>query len=240
MAEATFKIESFIYIITFSVVMIGLHALQGSGMRRIFGEVEIATMLKKIKGRTLKQTEKNYLYRSIRPKIAAAQALCQSEIPQALKQPKKDDSASIEYNLEHYGVPFLSLRQGVKSKRLSLEGLIIHILAFSPYARHIEAVPILLAKNSANPMKLLELAIKTGTKNKLGYMIETAQMLKRKKEYEQLLSYLDLDKDADLSFLAEGDRDFLEKTSPSRVKRWNLLGRFFDEDFKRNAKVYLC
>jgi len=38
--------------------------------------------------------------------------------------------------------------------------------------------------------------------------------------------------------LVEGDYDFLMKTSPERIKKWMLLGRFFDEDFIENARLY--
>ena len=47
---------------------------------RIFGKVEINTIIKKMEGKKLKQTEKNYLYRSIRPKLMAASMLAESGI----------------------------------------------------------------------------------------------------------------------------------------------------------------
>lgn len=219
--------------------MSAIRELNNAEMKRIFGRVEIATMLKKIRGQKLKQTEKNYLYRSIRPKLAAALRISQSGIPAAIQQPKKGDSALIEYNLAQYGIPFFPIKQK-KAKKLGLEKLIVSILTYSPHARYIEAIPLLLAKNPADPLMLLELAIENGVKNKLGYLIETSQMLKRREEYGRILSYLEQTKGQTTDFLVEGDQDFLLKTTPPRVRKWNLLGRFFDEDFKRNAKAYLC
>jgi hypothetical protein len=207
-------------------------------LRRIFGEVEIETMLKKMKGKKLKQTERNYLYRSIRPKIAAALALCNSGLPALLQQKWKDETALIEYNLGLYGVPLFSTKRA-RQRKLPLEQLIIRILSFPTHARHIEAAPLLLAKNHADQLKLLELAIQSDCKNKLGYILETAQLLKYKEEYRELLRYLKQTKDRKIEALVEGDEDFLTETSPKRVKSWNLLGRFFDEDFRRNAEAYL-
>jgi len=56
---------------------------------------------------------------------------------------------------------------------------------------------------------------------------------------KDLLSYLSENKDLEIAFLAEGDYDFLMKTSPKRIRKWRLLGRFFDEDFIENARLYL-
>ena len=49
-------------------------------IRKIFGKVEIGTIIKKMEGKKLKQVERNYLYRSIRPKLIAASILHQGKI----------------------------------------------------------------------------------------------------------------------------------------------------------------
>ena len=68
-------------------------------------------------------------------------------------------------------------------------------------------------------------------------------MIKDKKELISLLDYLKKTKEKERRYLgeepAEGCKDFLIAKSPRRIKSWNLLGRFFDQDFKKLAKVYL-
>ncbi|MEK6920720.1 MAG: hypothetical protein AABX82_02465, partial [Nanoarchaeota archaeon] len=76
-------------------------------------------------------------------------------------------------------------------------------------------------------------------KNEIGYMIETAFLIKPLPELKKLLSFLKRNKDKKLAFLAEGDYEFLIKTTPERLRNWNLLGRFFDNDFYKKAKVIL-
>ena len=78
-----------------------------------------------------------------------------------------------------------------------------------------------------------------GIKNKIGYLIETAMMINHLSNLKDLLDYLQKNKDNEVSLLVDGDYDFLARTSPSRVKKWNLLGRFFDEDFINNSRHYL-
>ena len=97
----------------------------------------------------------------------------------------------------------------------------------------------MIIKNKIDKFKLLELASNYGIKSKLGYLLETALIIRKTDSLKDLLLYLDENKEKEVSFLVEGDAEFLRKTSPARVKRWNLLGRFFDEDFIRNAEAYL-
>ena len=213
-------------------------ALQNDVMRRIFGKVEIETIIKKMQGRKLKQTEKNYLYRSIRPKLMAAAQVTDAGVLHEINKGKREDTAAIEYNLSLYGYRMIT-NKGKKSKRLGIEELMIKILAEKPHARYIEAIPILLIKSKVDPLKLLELASNRGVKNKLGYMIETAMLVRNLPHLAAVLRYLEKSKDKGIMMLSDGKRDFLMETSPARVKRWNLLGRFFDDDFKRNAEAYL-
>ncbi|MBI2128608.1 hypothetical protein HYU07_00060 [Candidatus Woesearchaeota archaeon] len=208
-------------------------------IRRILGKVEIATIMKKIEGRKLKQTERNYLYRSIRPKLMAANILSHENILGKVNKDNREDDSLIEYNLSLYSYEMISVKRKRKRERMPIEDLIARILAKSSNVRFIEAIPVLLIKNNVDKFKLIELACKYGIKNKLGYMIETAAMIKPKKNLKELLSYLKNNKDKGVSFLAEGDYDFLSRTSPKRVKKWNLLGRFFDEDFIKIAKAQL-
>ena len=126
-----------------------------------------------------------------------------------------------------------------KTRKIPIEELIINILIKHPQARFIEAIPIILIKNKIDKFRLLELASNYGIKNKIGYLLETALMIKPKPHLKDLLDYLKKNKEQEQSFLVEGDLDFLIKASPKRIRNWNLLGRFFDEDFRRNAEAYL-
>jgi hypothetical protein len=206
---------------------------------KIFGNVEINTIIRKMEGKKLKQTEKNYLYRSIRPKLMAAEILSQGQILKKINNDKREDTYLIEYNLAGYGYKMITSKKRKKAKRISLEDLIGEILVKHPSARYIEAIPILIIKNKLNKFKMLEIAAKFGIKNKIGYLIETAMMIKELPYLKDLLSYFNNNKEKEITFLAEGDYDFLMKTSPERVRKWGLLGRFFDDDFIENARLYL-
>jgi hypothetical protein len=127
----------------------------------------------------------------------------------------------------------------MRHKMMEMEALITEILTRFPSARNIEAIPILIAKNICNPFALFEQAIKHDLKNQIGYLLEISLMLKKDKGLVPLLDYLRKNKDPEERALVDGDTDFLRKTSPPRVKKWNLLGRFFDDDFRRLGEVYL-
>ena len=233
------KIERFKYnIILIKVTMTILRVLKHETIGKILGKVEIETIIKKMEGRTLKQTERNYLYRSIRPKLVAASILAQENILNEINKDNKEDASTIEYNLSHYGYEMISPKKK-KGKIMPIEELIVKILVKFPTARYIEAIPILIIKNRIDKFKLLELSSNYGIKNKIGYLLETAMMIKPMDYLKDLLSYFYLNKDDEISFLVEGDYEFLSRESPSRVRKWKLLGRFFDEDFIENAKVYL-
>ena len=207
-------------------------------MRKIFGKVEIDTITKKMEGKKLKQVERNYLYRSIRPKLIAASILHQGNILQNINKGVREDASLIEYSLSEYGYSIISLRK-TKHKKIPLEELIVKVLIKYPHARFIEAIPFLLIKNKADKFKLLELASKYGIKNKIGYLLETAFMLKPIPHLKDLLSYLKSNIDPEVSILCGDDYDFLSRTSPLRIRKWNLLGRFFDEDFFKLNEAYL-
>lgn len=232
-----YKNKTFIYYVILAKVTMN-KILKEELIGRIFGKVEIETIAKKMEGKKLKQVERNYLYRSIRPKLIAARMLHQENILQEINKRAKEGMPLIEYNLSEYGYGMISLSKG-RRKKIPLEDLIVKILLKYPYARLIEAIPFLLVKNKADKFRLLELASKYGVKNKLGYLLETAFMLKPIPYLGDLLSYLKANMDPKVSILCGDDYDFLIKTSPLRIRKWNLLGRFFDEDFFRLKEAYL-
>ena len=208
-------------------------------IRKILGKVEIQTILKKMNGKKLKQTERNYLYRSIRPKLIAAELLASGGILKVINRNNAEDISLIEYNLALYGYPLLAPKKSKRVKKIDLEQLIAEILVKHNHARYIEALPIVMIKNKIDPFKLLEIAALYGIKNKIGYLLETAMLLRLMPYLETILGYLEQTKENENSFLVDGNYEFLKQTSPARIKKWHLLGRFFDEDFQRLAKVYL-
>lgn len=210
---------------------------QNEPLITLFGKVELATIEKKLKGTKLKQTEKNYLSRSIRPKLRAAQLAIGLNLLSRISNRKKENTILIENNLDFYGYPLIGIRKR-PIKPIPIENLIGLIITKHSSARFIEAIPILITKNPIDPFKLLEIAVKHGIKNQIGYLLETAFALKPMPNLKPLLNYLEDSKEQRIQQLVEGDAEFLKKTSPSRIKRWNLLGRFFDEDFKALAEAY--
>ncbi|MFH1325075.1 MAG: hypothetical protein ABIH64_07575 [Nanoarchaeota archaeon] len=186
----------------------------------------------------MKQVEMNYLSRSIRPKLIAARMISQENILERINKRTRREQSLIEFNLSNYGYEMISIKRK-KHKKLPIEELIVEIIIKYPSARFIEAIPFLIIKNKIGGFKLLELATRYGIKNKVGYLIETVFMIRPIPQLKGLLDYLIKNKENEMSFLVEGDEEFLRKTSPERVRKWNLLGRFFDEDFKKLAKVYL-
>jgi len=234
-------VETFIYDITLFKVM-----LPNQNISRILGAVEIKTIEKRLKGKTLKQTERNYLSRSIRPKLLAAKILTDAKILDRIQRPnKKNYDRMISYNLAKYGYELVQTKENKKQQIISLTELIALILTKRSSIRYIEAIPILLIKNEIDPFELLEVASKYDIKNKIGYLLETADMIaKEKKQFRDLIKYLKRHKTEKILTLGEEKdeeyMEFIEKTTPKRLKKWNLLGRFFDDDFFRLAEVYSC
>jgi hypothetical protein len=213
-----------------------IEALQET--RTIFGKIEIETIIKKLEGRKLKQTEKNYLSRAIRPKLKAAEKITNMKLLEKLQEPIKRNDKEIIYNLSHYKYPLIT--KITRTKIIPIEELIITILTKNQKARFIEAIPILFIKNKINPTKLLDLAAQHGIKNKIGYLLETADKIgKLPKSLKHLLQYIKKNKDKSITSLASGDKEFLQETSPKRIKSWNLLGRFFENDWKKLGRTYL-
>jgi len=221
--------------------------LKNSIMRYILGAVEIDTIIKRIQGKKLKQTERNYLSRSIRPKLIAAKLLTEDKLLEKLQRPDKFLEKKIIFNLSKYGYEMISLKKAKKQKSIGFEELIAIIITKSPKPRFIEAIPILLLKNKINKFKLVEMACKYDINNELGYLIETALILAKRFKIREnlidLLNYLKNSKEKEIRYLGEEKDqsyiDFLIKTSPKRIKKWNLLGRFFDNDFIKVGESYL-
>lgn len=213
----------------------------------IFGKVEIDTIIKRIQGEKLKQTERNYLSRSIRPKLIAAKLLTEDKLLEKIQRPDKSLEKKILFNLSKYGYEMISLKKLKHQKRIGFEELIATIITKSPKPRFIEAIPILLLKNKIDKFKLAEIAYKYNIDNELGYLIETARILakhfKIREDLTELLDYLKSNKEKETRYLGEKKDslyiDFLIKTSPKRIKKWNLLGRFFDKDFIKIGESYL-
>jgi len=204
----------------------------------LFGKVEVATLLKRIRGQLLTQVERNYLSRSIRPKLRAAKIMTENKILEELQMKTASGPEQIEYNLSKYGYQFFVIRKK-KALLLSIEELIATILTKYRSPRYLEAIPFLFLKNKIDPLKIVVLACQFRIKNEIGYFLETAFLIKPIPKLRPLLSFLKKNKDRQLAFLAEGDYDFLMKTTPERLKKWKLLGRFFDADFFEKAKVIL-
>ncbi|MCK5283710.1 MAG: hypothetical protein KAK00_09990 [Nanoarchaeota archaeon] len=217
------------------------------GVRKILGSVEINTIIKRMEGKPLKQTERNYLSRSIRPKLLAAKLLTEEKLLERIYRPDRSLQRKIIYNLDRYGYELITAKQIKKQKVIPIEELIGIIIVKQPKPRFIEAIPIILLKNKIDEFKLVEIASEYNIKNELGYLIEIAAMIIRKlgikKDLSKLLKYFEKNKDEKIIFLGEEKdelyKEFLLKTSPKRIKKWNLLGRFFDEDFIKNARVYI-
>lgn len=209
-------------------------------LRIIFGNREIETIQKRRAGKPLTQTERNYLSASIRPKLRAIQALARFPLLSDINRRKNHlGRQDICYNLSRYGYELITLFPSGKRTKIPLEELINTIILRYPEPRFIAAIPSLLVKNPANPWKLLELAVQGGWKNELGFLLEIALAHSKNKELSNLLLHLQAVKDEERHLLGEdfGEeyRAFLLQESPPRMRSWNLLGRFFDQDFWRSA-----
>ncbi len=231
--------------------MNSIQILKEEVIRKVLGDVEINTIIKKMHGKKLKQTERNYLYRSIRPKLIACSILSQENILKEINKPRKILNINqIHFNLDKYGYNLITSYKIKKQKTIAIEDLITKILTQIPEARLVEAIPIILIRNKINPYRLLEDGAKYDIKNQIGYLLETSfiiakkfNLYKRINYLKGLLNYLKNTKDKEIKILGEvKDKEyieFLEKTSPKRIKGWNLLGRYFDTDFIKIAKLYL-
>ncbi len=232
--------KTFIYNITLIIVMDKI-------IERIFGKVEIETIIKRIKGKGLKQTERNYLSRSIRPKLIAARLLTEENILEKIRRPDRLLNNKILYNLSKYGYDMISSKEIKKQKTISLEELIAAIITKFPKPRYVEGIPVLILKNRTDKFKLAEIAYRYNIHNELGYLIETAKIIAKNRmikiDLDDILAYLDNNKRKKIKYLGEEKdwlyMDFLSKTTPKRVRRWNLLGRFFDTDMIKTAEAYL-
>lgn len=220
-------------------------------IERLLGEVEIDTIIKKIKGQKLKQTERNYLSRSVRPKLRCAKLITELDILSPIEQRKKPNMDIILFNLDRYGYELIIPHKIKKQPALGAEELFIKILIQFPEPRFIEAIPIMIIKNKIDTYNLFYLAKQYGVINQIGYLLETSFAIAKKfgiinkiNYLKPLLNELEENKEKKQEILGTGTTDkgyikFLEKTSPKRIKKWELLGRYFDKDFIELAKIYL-
>ncbi|MFH0700959.1 MAG: hypothetical protein V2A62_00820 [Candidatus Woesearchaeota archaeon] len=214
-------------------------------LRKLFGKVEIETILKRIRHQPLSQVERNYLSRSVRPKLRAIQEMFHFNLLKTIDpQREKNSRQEIISSLSHYGYDLISLSKGkTKQRKICLEELIILILRDFPEPRFIEAIPILLIKNKIDSFQLLELCTKYHLKNEIGFLVETALLIHKKEELQELRDYLKKNKDKEKRILGEEQPDkikeFMVHNTPPRMLSWNLWGRYFDEDFINAAEGYL-
>jgi len=225
--------------------MVNLDVLKDEDIGRILGKVEVETIIKKIKGDKLKQVERNYLSRSVRPKLRGCSLLVKENILNDITEIKCDKD-EILFNLDKYGYGLISLNDIGKKKSLEIEKLIKKILIECPEPRFIEGIPILILKNKINKYGLLEIAIKNDLKNKIGFLLDISFLLakkfKKKFYLEEELEYLKKSRNEKISMFGKKDKDyikFLKSKSSERMKKWNLLGRYFDEDFIKIGESYL-
>ncbi len=147
----------------------------------------------------------------------------------------------IIYNLSHYGYDLISYEKIRKYDIILIEDLIIEILIRCPEARFIEAIPILIIKNRINYLELYRKAYDFGLINKIGFLLENAFIIagKTKKDVgylKDLLEELKRKKEKTIQYFSTFvDKNFLEKTTPSLIKKWNLKGNFSTSDFFKEA-----
>lgn len=218
-------------------------------MEELFGKVEVDTIIKKIKGERLRQTERNYLSRSIRPKLRSIKTISELGLIKPVSFRKKEDYGIIIFNLSNYGYELIAPYKIKKQPILELEELIVKILIQFPEPRFIEAIPIIIIKNKIDPYNLFYFAKQYDLINEIGYLLDIsfmiAKKLKIKIDYlKDLLHKLEQGRQKDQKILGIGATDeeylsFLKKTSPETIKKWNLLGRYFDKDFIELGSLYL-
>ena len=216
---------------------------ENPAINRLLGKVEIDTIIKRIQKRKLSQVERNYLSRSIRPKLIGAEILTNEKILDKIKRPEKEITRNqVIFSLSKYEYNLITLYPLSNYKIIKIEHLIGNILTKFAEPRLIEAIPILFIKNKINEYKLLEISIDKGIKNQIGYLLETSfliaekfKLTKKISYLKPLLDYLRIEKDRNIEILGmETDpdySDFLKETSPKRIKEWFLLGRYFDDEF---------
>ena len=222
---------------------------ENEDIQKILGKVEIETIIKKINGAKLKQVERNYLSRSIRPKLIGSAILTQQNILESIQKSHKANRNFIIFNLGKYGYDLIPPHSFNFKDKIELEYLISYIISECPEPRFIEAIPILILRNKINPYLLFEISLKKDIKNQIGYLLETSFIisdefnLNNKISYlKDLLKYLELHKSEERILGKEENeqyKEFLRKTRSARIKKWNLLGRYFDKDFIKIGENYL-
>ena len=222
---------------------------ENEDIQKILGKVEIETIIKKINGAKLKQVERNYLSRSIRPKLIGSAILTQQNILESIQKSHKANRNFIIFNLGKYGYDLIPPHSFNFKDKIELEYLISYIISECPEPRFIEAIPILILRNKINPYLLFEISLKKDIKNQIGYLLETSFIISDKFNFgnriyylKDLLKYLETHKNEERILGKEENekyKEFLRKTRSTRMKKWNLLGRYFDKDFIKIGENYL-
>ena len=153
------------------------------------------------------------------------------------------DREMILDNLSFYGYDLISYGDIKKKKIIKIEDLIFEILTKFPEARFIEAIPTLMVFNKINPFELYKKAHEFGLINKIGFLLENAFGIAKKigKDIfylKSLLNELKEKKSDKIDYFSSfKDKSFLERTTPSFLKKWNLLGNFSKSDFFKEAYI---
>lgn len=148
---------------------------------------------------------------------------------------------AIIYNLSYYGYDLISIKKIRKSRPIPMEDLIIEILTRHPEARFIEAIPTLMIKKKIDKFELYRKACDYGLINKIGFLLNIsfiiAKRLKKDIVYlKELLNKLKAKKEKKIQYFSTiKDKKFLDRTTPKIMESWNLRGRFFVEDFYKEA-----
>ncbi len=140
-------------------------------------------------------------------------------------------------SLSHYGYDLIT-KEKVRASIIPLPDLIIEILLRFPEARLIEAIPLILTKNSIDKFELYRKAYKNNLINEIGFLLDIAMKLSKKLDLKELLEELKKQKQKNIRYLTSiKDREFLEKRTPAIMRKWNLRGLFSIDDFRKEAYI---
>ena len=98
-----------------------------------------------------------------------------------------------------------------------------------------------MIKNKIDSFELYRLAYDFGLINKIGFLLETAFIIAKKARKDiiylrDLLNEFENKREKMIQYMsAFRDKEFLEKTTPKLMKKWNLRGNFSTEDFLKEA-----
>lgn len=211
-------------------------------IKRHSRQYSIYPLWKKLPKKMMYQTYKviiNHLLKSNEILIDENKKICWIFHPIIKMEPI--NKKKIIYNLSYYGYDLISYEKIGKHGIMQIVDLIIEILIRYPEARFIEAIPILVIKNRINYFELYRKAYDFGLINKIGFLLENAFIIAKKTKRDisylkNLLEELKKEKEKRTQYFSIfQDKMFLEKTTPSLMKKWNLEGNFSTSDFFKEA-----